>query len=738
MSLPASGVTRFEGYEIDRARWQLRHGENVLPLNRKTFDLLLYLVDNADRVVTKDELLRALWPGSFIEESNLTQQVFLLRKALAKYEPEARIVETVPGRGYRFAVRVHSQPRPPQAADPQPQAPADEAGPIHPTLPNGNGAANAHAPAPAGDLPTTPGLVPTLPVAAEQPAHTYAPRSGQRAAMLWAIGSAIATALLLISAHLFATHRKGPHLSIAKYTRITHDGHAKSMGGTDGSRIYFTRLEKSSIAQIPIAGGGEALIRLAVQEPWSGDVSPDGSTLLIVSQAGGQGPASSLWALELVTGSLHRLGNAISSAWSPDGKQIVCASAGGELWVMRRDGSDPHRIAAVGGNISFIAWAPDGRILRFSRDGLLWEIAIDGTNPHQLLPGWSKSPTEWSGQWSPDGTYFFVADGQIWTLDDGKTLLRKNGVAHPVQLTYGPTVWDRPLPTPDGKKLLASGRTDRGELVRFDPDQRQSMPFLGGLSAEFVTFSDPARSVAYVSFPEGILWRANPDGSNPVPLTEPPVYPKSVRWSPDGSQLAFVDRTADSVASIFTIDPSGTHKAHRLLPEDHGAENDPSWSPDGRKLVFSTSPNVGASSSSDLRVVDLDSGKTSVLPGSETLLVPRWSPDGQKIAAMTVDSKGLRIFDLATGRWSSLDTGAVAFPEWSHDSKWIYYVRWTADPTLVRIRAADGHREVVADLTGGRYTGFYTLWMGLDSADNPLMLRDTGADDIYALTLQRN
>jgi eukaryotic-like serine/threonine-protein kinase len=104
MSFIASGLVKFEEYEIDRARWQLSWRDEPLPLNRKTFDLLLYLLDHADRVVGKDELLRALWPESFVEESNLTQHIFLLRKAFSRHESGTKIIETVPGRGYRFAV----------------------------------------------------------------------------------------------------------------------------------------------------------------------------------------------------------------------------------------------------------------------------------------------------------------------------------------------------------------------------------------------------------------------------------------------------------------------------------------------------------------------------------------------------------------------------------------------------------------------------------------------------------
>ena len=693
MSVPGSGSIEFEGYVVDRAQWQVRYGDQVLPLNRKTFDLLLYLAEHADRVVTKDELLQALWPEQFIEESNLTQQVFLLRKALARHGPE-KIIETVPGRGYRFAVPVRFEPRP-DLHDSSSNAPA--------TLEEQQGSKN-------------------LPLGSPSRNH-YLP---------W-IAAALVVAL--VAASFLVRPRGTPHISVSAFTQITHDGHAKSMGGTDGSRIYFTRLEKSSIAQVSIAGRGEALIPLAIQDPWSGAVSPDGSTLLIISQAGGQGPASSLWSYQLVSGALHRLGNAVASAWSPDGESIACASANGEIFLMHSDGSDTHRIASVGGEIRSIAWSPDGNTIRFSRDGLLWQIAPDGKNLNQLLPGWGTSPTQWSGEYSPAGAFFFVADGQIWVIPNGIGRLWKK-TPDPLQLTYGPTVWDHPIPSRDGRSILASGRTRRGELVRFDPASVQPNTFLGGISAEFVTFSKSARAVAYVTYPDGILWRANPDGSNPSQLTDASLYPKSICWSPDGSQIAFVDRTPDKVSAIFVLPSTGPAKPHRLIPKDTAPETDPSWSPDGHKLVFATAPSVGASAESDLRLFDLVTGSSAVLPGSNGLMVPRWSPDGRTIAAMTLDAKALKLLDLATGRWSSLPTGAVAFPEWSHDGAWIYYVRWTAHPAILRIHVADGKQEVLADLTGAQYTGAYTLWMGLDPGDRPLMLRDAGTDDIYALTLK--
>jgi eukaryotic-like serine/threonine-protein kinase len=70
---------------------------------------------------------------------------------------------------------------------------------------------------------------------------------------------------------------------------------------------------------------------------------------------------------------------------------------------------------------------------------------------------------------------------------------------------------------------------------------KEILAFLGGISAQFVSFSTDGQFVAYVTFPEGILWKANRDGSNPMQLTEPSMYVFMPRWSPDGTQILFSD-----------------------------------------------------------------------------------------------------------------------------------------------------------------------------------------------------
>jgi DNA-binding winged helix-turn-helix (wHTH) protein/tetratricopeptide (TPR) repeat protein len=99
---------QFGVYELKVRTRTLSYRGTAVPLEPKTFDVLLYLVANAGRVVTKEELLKAVWPDSFVEESNLTQHVFRLRKALRPVEGDEPYIVTVPGQGYQFSAEVTS------------------------------------------------------------------------------------------------------------------------------------------------------------------------------------------------------------------------------------------------------------------------------------------------------------------------------------------------------------------------------------------------------------------------------------------------------------------------------------------------------------------------------------------------------------------------------------------------------------------------------------------------------
>jgi len=101
-----SDLYEFGSYRLDVRRRVFTHGEHLVPLAPKTFELLLLLVRNPGRAFSKQELMSALWPDTFVEEANLSFQISILRKALGDEGP--RWVETVPKHGYRFAGQVNT------------------------------------------------------------------------------------------------------------------------------------------------------------------------------------------------------------------------------------------------------------------------------------------------------------------------------------------------------------------------------------------------------------------------------------------------------------------------------------------------------------------------------------------------------------------------------------------------------------------------------------------------------
>ena len=102
----AAKVYDFGPFRLDADREMLLRDGEPVALTRKTFQILLVLVQRGNELVSKDELMAAVWPDTFVEEGNLTRHVFMLRKALGESPQDHRYVLTVPGQGYRLAESV--------------------------------------------------------------------------------------------------------------------------------------------------------------------------------------------------------------------------------------------------------------------------------------------------------------------------------------------------------------------------------------------------------------------------------------------------------------------------------------------------------------------------------------------------------------------------------------------------------------------------------------------------------
>ncbi|HKO13394.1 MAG TPA: transcriptional regulator, partial [Acidobacteriaceae bacterium] len=102
----------FGAFRLDADREILLRDGQPVALTRKTFQILLVLLQHQNEAVSKDDLMKAVWPDTFVEEGNLSRHIFMLRKALGESPQDHRCILTIPGAGYRLAenVQVVSEP----------------------------------------------------------------------------------------------------------------------------------------------------------------------------------------------------------------------------------------------------------------------------------------------------------------------------------------------------------------------------------------------------------------------------------------------------------------------------------------------------------------------------------------------------------------------------------------------------------------------------------------------------
>jgi len=549
-----STIYSFGPFRLDPSQRLLERRGKPVPLAPKVVDTLLVLVENRGRLTDKEDLMKRVWPDTFVEEGNLTTNIHLLRKVLGKGPKGQNYIETVPRRGYRFAGEVTCVAE--EAAELFPgsvtviereiplvsvmEAEAGEHPQTYAAAANSTEVYRKVDTAAAPDFPEISPVVISFPQPQALP--TPSKEALERPAVRWQASAAVLGGIIVLLIMVLAEWltRPQPQPTVLKYIRITNDGRDKftSMNYgpyygpfpplTDGTRVYFVEGSGagSALAQGSATGGETALVVTPFQWPILYDLSPNGSELLLANYLGSSSDVP-LYTLPLPAGAPHTVGDlrAHDAAWSPDGREIAYAYDT-DLYIANRDGTQPRKITATGGRPRWIRWSPGGTVLRFTvRDRAtdsdsLWEVSADAKNLRPLLPGWNSPAEECCGDWIHNGRYYvFQATRNdrtgIWIRREHAGLFDGNpgqpaALGAPEMNTYAP------VPSKDGKQVFAIGAVPRGELLRFDSKSRRFVAYLPGISASELDFSRDGQWLTYVAYPESTLWRSRTDGSEPA------------------------------------------------------------------------------------------------------------------------------------------------------------------------------------------------------------------------------
>src|SRR5262249_46959552 len=238
------------------------------------------------------------------------------------------------------------------------------------------------------------------------------------------------------------------------------------------------------------------------------------------------------------------------------------------------------------------------------------------------------------------------------------------------------------------------------------------------------SFSKDGQWLAYASYPEGEIWRSRVDGSEKLQLTRSALWAASPTFSSNGKQIAYVAWEPGKGLRVYVIPADGG--SPRNLGVAAGAVD---WCGEGNTISVMRS---------ETNLVDVETSKTRIIPSSNGLFRAQCSPDGHYLAGVSQDGQKLRLYEFATGKWSDLADQNVGFLQWSADSKYVFFdTGFSTEQAIYRVGVTRGKSERIADLQNfRRVVEAYLSWMGLTPDGSPLLMHDTGSQEVYALDFE--
>ncbi|HUQ95188.1 MAG TPA: winged helix-turn-helix domain-containing protein [Bryobacteraceae bacterium] len=588
-------ILQFDEIVIDVGNMEVRKGSHTVELEPNFFRVLVYLAENANRVVTKEELLKEVWNGAFVTDNALTRVIAQLRKALGDDAKQARYIETVPTVGYRFLADVRIQQ--PDQPVPEPQPPA------------------------------------------------YVPRR-----INWWIPIGAFSAILLAYLMPFIKIWTSGGPPVLKPVQFTTAGglDLHPSFSPDGSNLTYAS-DKSGNFEIyvmqVVPGGREIQLTKDGQENLQPAWSPDGSSIAYTSVKN-----RGIFVIPALGGMPRRVTDMGSQpAWFPDGKQIAFRDEGvssaafpevapgtqSTVWTVPAQGGTPKQITHPGapeGRHSNPQISPDGRRLGFLsfefmrlggiRELDLWTGELSSVNTAPALAI--------SFVYGPDGgTMFFLGmtdkdTSGLYQLVKGRPpeLLMRVDFTHIRDLTL----------TSRGNRAGYSASAMASNLWQVSPKTGETRQVTHESAYRFTqsVFSPDGTRLAYLMRLRGLtgdLYISDANGGNATQVTRNPAWNYLVSWMPDGKSIVYqAQRDGESGLFQFSLQ-DGSEKKFARIDNKVGISR---LSPDGKELVYQQRDGTVDT----IWKMEIASGKKTQLTfPSHSISYPCWSADGKWIAA---------------------------------------------------------------------------------------------------------